>query len=67
MLEGVQPVLDLGERLSGQVVAPLAPHLLITHQGRSPQHLQVLGDRGTAQVELLGEVSGDPRTLGEDL
>jgi len=27
----------------------------------------VLGDRGAAQVELLSEVSSDPRTLGKDL
>jgi hypothetical protein len=47
----VQPVLDLGEQLCSEVVAPLTSHLLVADQNSSSQHLKVLGDRGATEVE----------------
>jgi hypothetical protein len=58
--ERVQPVADLRERFSGQVIVPLPADGFVAHGCCAAQHLQVLGDGWTAQLELDGQVARRP-------
>ena len=65
--EWVKPLRELGEGFRVQVVVALASALYANHERRLLEDVQVLGDGGSAQVELSGEGSGGAGTIGKQL
>ncbi len=55
LLERMQPLIQLGQWLRGQPVDALATPWLVSHQSGFAQHLEVLGDCGTTELERLAE------------
>ncbi len=52
----MQPLIELGQWFCGQSVDAMAALRLVGYQSRFAQHLEVLGDRGAAELELVAEL-----------
>ena len=62
-LEGPEPLAELGERGSRELVVPLTSAHLLADELGPPQHLEVLGDGRPAQVvEGRGQRAGVTET-----
>ncbi len=65
--ERAQPVVDVGQWLGSEPVETLASPDLLAHQLRGAEDLEVLGDRGSALLELGGESTGVAGRFGEEV
>ena len=63
----MQPLTQLRQRLCGQAVDATAALRLVRDQPGVTQHLEVLGDGGTAELEPIAEFSRRKRLPGKDL
>jgi hypothetical protein len=63
----MEPRDHLGEGFGGEVVVALSSDLLLDDEVGVSQHLQVLGHRGSAQSELVGERARLHRSVDQQL